>query len=554
MFSNGFWAAFRHSGTSQVSVGCGPADSNNDEYGGMETVPFSSPRLTHWLQQSITETVAEEQKLEEDFALCRKLLGPWKLKFPENPPEDPSGSIAQGGGPAPCELQELEILNKALEKALKVRSAAQGNKDDVLQKKIKGTADSTEPCSSSSHCVPTCHKIVKSITEPPLSRERQRKLVASKCDTLKKQPQSLLNPPYRTDPVARKINCTATVSWSANGTRGAEKSNAMVGVSHHPRISVSASRSVLKPQQRSRTGKQTDVTQPVPPGPSVLLLSSEGAEDQTEHFCSEQQCSYSCFSLNCKQANLVKNGDAVHDSGKPEKQSSIFTLQEDGTSLRLPPAYRREYIKNMSLWEKVQLCQKNAASEALCFIERLQSTPGLPAHSPMEAEMQIDQIHSLYSSVKQSLGKISLSYADSLPWDKEYERVLILENYYSFVSYLLQQLHKLKNVADFSVKVCPSDSIRKVSQKCRKHNGLVPELLLYSTSQELREIAALNQNIQILEQKVELQKALTDELLPYFQTGLPHVTDLPVFYRAIYSLLCERGRHFPVLIIDDIPE
>ncbi|XP_006001609.2 tubulin epsilon and delta complex protein 2 [Latimeria chalumnae] len=67
----------------------------------------------------------------------------------------------------------------------------------------------------------------------------------------------------------------------------------------------------------------------------------------------------------------MKGDGAVEDG---TKQPKAFTLQDDGSTLRLPPAYKKQYLKNGRLWEKVSLRQETDPAEKVQFVQKMLKT------------------------------------------------------------------------------------------------------------------------------------------------------------------------------------
>ncbi|KAG8433174.1 hypothetical protein GDO86_017457 [Hymenochirus boettgeri] len=163
-------------------------------------------RLVSLLNQALLSCKEEEKQLEQQIKECRVLLGSWKIKKCESEPlkqeeqkKDPEDRV-----PSKEAMQEVELLNKVLEKALKVR----GN-------------SSLEPAGMK---VPATSQTYPHTSKRPTSRMR---------DLRKKQDSCKMNPPYKTNPEKKRIlrsgrrtsDCKATVlPCSAQSTRENNKS------------------------------------------------------------------------------------------------------------------------------------------------------------------------------------------------------------------------------------------------------------------------------------------------------------------------------------------
>ncbi|CAL8310748.1 unnamed protein product [Arctogadus glacialis] len=84
---------------------------------------------------------------------------------------------------------------------------------------------------------------------------------------------------------------------------------------------------------------------------------------------------------------------------------------------------------------------------------------------------------------------------------------------------------------------------------------LLPPVLTVATETELVELEALRLRVLLLQQEVHLQQALSDSLSPLLCSllGGPGPAD-PSVLRDLYSLLAEGGERFPALVLDAEPD
>ncbi|XP_017896479.1 PREDICTED: uncharacterized protein C16orf59 homolog isoform X3 [Capra hircus] len=78
-----------------------------------------------------------------------------------------------------------------------------------------------------------------------------------------------------------------------------------------------------------------------------------------------------------------------------------------------------------------------------------------------------------------------------------------------------------------------------------------PQLLLYSSTQELQTLAALRLRVAMLDQQVHLEKVLMAELLPLLREQEPLGRPWLALCRAAHCLLCEGGQHFLTVLQDE---
>ncbi|XP_075035577.1 tubulin epsilon and delta complex protein 2 isoform X2 [Mixophyes fleayi] len=141
-----------------------------------------SHRLLSLLNQALLSCKEEEKQLEEHLRRSRLLLGGWNTAKCETFTQDDKSTEPQESQPSPEELQEVELLNKALEKAMRVRGKSRTESPVV---KAPPTTQTTSSCPS------TKVKVAK-----PLNRLLH---TGSKPVTYQ------LHPPYKTIPDKRVV-------------------------------------------------------------------------------------------------------------------------------------------------------------------------------------------------------------------------------------------------------------------------------------------------------------------------------------------------------------
>lgn len=139
-----------------------------------------SHRLLSLLNQALLRCKEEEKQLEEQLRRWRTLLDSWDADNCEPLKRDDVASEPQEIQPSPVDMKEVELLNKALEKALRVR----------------GTSKTDSPVNKS--CVP----------EPsscPATKEKPTQALNKLAQKGAKPMTYQLNPPYKTAPERRRL-------------------------------------------------------------------------------------------------------------------------------------------------------------------------------------------------------------------------------------------------------------------------------------------------------------------------------------------------------------
>ncbi|XP_049760344.1 tubulin epsilon and delta complex protein 2 isoform X13 [Elephas maximus indicus] len=134
---------------------------------------------------------------------------------------------------------------------------------------------------------------------------------------------------------------------------------------------------------------------------------------------------------------------------------------------------------------------------------------------------------------------------------QEYRCLLLLEGLQATVGQCLHWLQELRKVvAKHHLELCPSGMPARASCLCEGGADAAwsPQPLLYSSTQELQTLAALRLRVAMLDQQLHLEKVLMDELLPLVRTQRPCCAAV---CRAVHSLLCNGGQHFPTVLQDE---
>ncbi|XP_015498622.1 tubulin epsilon and delta complex protein 2 [Parus major] len=266
-----------------------------------------------------------------------------------------------------------------------------------------------------------------------------------------------------------------------------------------------------------------------------------------------------------KSCGFLGESSKKEDAADPwERNTSLGTgtLQEKGCQLKLPLSYRRAYSRNSRAWQKCRLCQTSAdaAAARTRFMERIQTTFCSPklSLSPAEIEEELRGLQDVPSHLRQ--------YVEAEPVDPptlqgEYESLLTLEGLQTTVSQCLQKLQLLRAALESQLRLrpdctgdvgsCSPACVPARGQTCDSADMLAVPLLYYSSLQELRDLFTLKLQVSMLHQEIAIQKVMMAELLPVLEAR-PFLEGSAGLFRAIHTQLCEGGRHFPVLVRDEL--
>ncbi|XP_061847917.1 tubulin epsilon and delta complex protein 2 [Colius striatus] len=506
------------------------------------------------LAAALGEGAERRRELERRTARSRALLRHWDSEEEEQPQPQTGSSNGHENRPSPKELEELELLNKALEKALKVRKSILKTSLEVQgATEEKSASERPAPKNTEEQGVPVPVKDVPESTKV--------RAVSKKPASLKKTSYQL-RAPYRTDPDVKKLQRKAPARCVSQGPRTTGKSS---------------SKEVAGKQGRSHrtTVSDREVCDTAEPQKTPDL--SKSALNQQQSFCTGSSNGGKNSAAAGKELFDAgkRSGGFLEESSKKEAPTAegalgrsislqTVTQQEKRCQLELPLPYRKAYSRNSRAWERCRLCQTSADAAAARnrFMERIQTTfcSPMPAFSPAEIEEELKGLQDASSLLSQY---VEAEPADHPTLQGEYESLLTLEGLQTTVSQCLQKLQLLRAAVESQMKQHPdcAGDVRSCFPACVPPRGqicdsadmLAVPLLCYSSLQELRDLFALKLQVLMLHQEIALQKVMMAEVLPVLGARL--CPEAPAaLYRALYTQLCEGGKRFPVLVRDELPD
>ncbi|KAK2533508.1 hypothetical protein Q9233_004722 [Columba guinea] len=462
----------------------------------------------------------------------------------------PGSSDGQENRPSSKELEELELLNKALEKALKVRKSilktpleAQGATGE------KSAGEGPPPKNAGEQQVPVPVEDVPESTKV--------RAVSKKPAAVKKPSPYQLRAPYRTDPDVKKLQRRAPARCVSQGPRTAGKSSSKgvtckQGRSHRTAISTSGqgacaaaepqktpvlSRSALNQQQSFSIGDSARGKNSVAAGRQLLDAGKK-----------------SCCSLGESSRN---ENPAVEGALGGSTSPRTVTLQEKGCQLKLPHPYRKAYSRNSRARDSTQ----SWWCETFLKLLLLEFCSLMPAFSPAEIEEELKVLQDVPSLLSQY---VEAEPADYPTLQREYESLLTLEGLQTMVSQCLHKLQLLQTAVESQRRLrpdcagdvgsCSPACVPLRGQTCASAGVLAVPLLCYSSFQELRDLFALKLQVSMLHQEIALQKVMMAELLPVLESRCYPEASAAQLYRATYTQLCEGGKRFPVLVRDELAD
>nr|XP_056722549.1 tubulin epsilon and delta complex protein 2 [Euleptes europaea] len=499
-------------------------------------------RLVSLLTQALEECVGKQQLLQQDLARCRSVLGNWNLQTPDSPTVKDCSSDQQEREPTVEELEELTLLNKALEKAVKIRTKFLSH---VPLHEAPGGTRALEK-------KPVAHVAVKqqgTNCKGSVSKEQAKVTPGGQKPASSRKPSAyVLKAPYQTDPEVKRLRGKTPARLTHKVPKGSGRKSLQGAASHKAKVPIKIT--------RVECGKISVVETPGSP-PDL----SDSAQDVEQS---------SLLGNSTTGGSSASTGTCVSGESAPgmcpEPQTS--TLQEKGSSLKLPLPYRKASFRLARLWEDCRLCQTSPEAAAVRdrFMEKLQATFSSPSPSLSlaEVEKELTSLRGVCARLSQCVeAETPASLGEDPAWEREYESLLALEGLQPLVSQCLDKAQMLQEAVESHMRLIPACSAGSETSSSAKGPFLQrrrscctetfgpPPLLHYSSLKELLEMESLRLQVAMLSQQIDIQKALEGELLPLLKPGPAPRGSRASLYRAIYTLLCEGGTHFPALVCEE---
>ncbi|XP_058851722.1 uncharacterized protein LOC117973770 [Acipenser ruthenus] len=467
------------------------------------------------LNRAIERCTREERRIQESIHHCRQLLQPWRKETQEISKEESKPVAKEERGPLPEERQEMELLERVLEKALRIRSTGLIEDLGVLGKES--------------------HEKDRGATDCTGHRDTQR------ATTTKTRSSTS---------VAQESRRTAATKAGPQRLSGTETRGAKHPAARSARTQQQAWESSLKGAPVSRKVKQPSAAsgkrQQYAPSSAPVSIHLDTAVVSIQALTAIQE------SVRNREHSEEKG---VTASGEEERRA--FSLREDGKTLQLPLAWRKQCLKHSRLWDKVSLSQTNPGVERMRFIERLQSIfhSELPACSPADVSDEIVKLQGSCSDLRRGfVNEQQAQCTASASWERDYESMLTIEALQGTVSKLLYQIKELKEAVEAWEDVFPGGCCSPGTGTLRGKTISGTPVLRYSSVQELKELEMLKHSVNVLQQQIEIHKVMSEELTPWFPPMLSSGRPDPALTRGLYSLLGEGGQQFPALVLDNVPD
>ncbi|KAH0631846.1 hypothetical protein JD844_019716 [Phrynosoma platyrhinos] len=439
-------------------------------------------KLVSLLTQALDDCTEQKQKLQQNIMQCQALLKDWNSEVSESAAFEESKNDNQTSvesEPTAKELEELELLNKALEKALRVRTKFQQAPCQLIKsakaadKTVVASAPLNQQGDKSKESITKTGKVSSVIRKPSFS---------------KKPTAYMLKAPYKTDPDVKRPQVKTSARLSSRASTVPEKKKSPKG---------SGSPKAKLPVKITQLGHGKACVAKVLPGKSSSFGTSEGGGDaaNADPLLPEREISLSDSAVKCSAAQTYVG-----------RASQASTLQAKGQ------------------------------------------------------QTSFKCINSLLTSAGLKAGDGSLG--ENPTWERQYESLLTLESLKTIVEKHLDKVQQLREAMESHAKLLPANLVCGMGCSSKECPSLgkercwdvetigPPPLLFYSSLKELMDMEALKLEVAMLHQRLEIQKAMEAELLPLLEPGHLQEGSSALLYRSIYTLLCEGGENFPILVND----
>ncbi|XP_059834816.1 uncharacterized protein LOC132398993 isoform X2 [Hypanus sabinus] len=410
----------------------------------------SALRLSRALAEVAKRSGDEERRLRENRGRWSGTVQPGKghaadiLKkegVATNKTEEHSESSGQVCGRD--ELQELEVLNKALAKAFRIRQThsrrleaelmhvgSPASSTTVMDRSSTKVARSDSPgITHGSASVKVGTRVVPS--RSGLADGLNGKRTTAHSASSRKPVAVALKAPYKTEQVGRRWSIAGHAPQCSLQRR--PRAQGVIAAQHPVQRSGDGILSV-NPTLRTFRGQVQTPADPDTGSAAPFPLVKQQTEKSTKE---------------PPKASVCK-GDELQTDISIVEIPRVITLQTSRSSLQLPATWRKQRSRNTRLWDKVFKSKAVTIQGRTHFMERIQSAfhSQFPSVSNAEIEERLDHISDLYQCINQYMYTDSLlNSIDTLSCQRECEREEALDRCQETLSSLLHCIQQLRDEA-----------------------------------------------------------------------------------------------------------
>ncbi|XP_052364423.1 tubulin epsilon and delta complex protein 2 isoform X2 [Oncorhynchus keta] len=498
--------------------------------------------LLSLVDEAIKLCKVEETKINENILQYREILRSLRPQQEDGKEIELTDDVEKDPDVQLEDRREMELLNRLLEKALRVRA---------------GTAPQKDP--------QNCPGPKK---EPVDNTQGKGRALTPGGNKGNKNGIKTTSKPITMD---KKESKKYSASHLYRGGRG--RMGHPVGHSGQGRASMI--RSSVQMQKRSVVSKGfppqssgKEVKQAGPPSP---VSHDQGQSPQASSAHHQVEVSHRSAAATSFQPPNWDTVSVSHMEGMPK--AHVISPPQNGAPTQLLTKWTSLRTKQSRLWDKVLALQSKPVSERSHFTERVKATFSREwptSGSPADTGAQVDRLTQLCTDLSHCYQSERLLLLTGQTFrtsgtepatcqKREYESLLMLEGLEKMVADLRKhagQLRKEREAWDRWRRLkgegagafCPVRSKGEWGDM----SGVtpLPATLTYTSQAELQEVERLRLRVELLQQEVHLHQALSDTMVMPSAPGLPN----PAALRDIYSLLGEGGVMFPTLVLDTEPD
>ncbi|XP_076607748.1 uncharacterized protein tedc2 [Chaetodon auriga] len=479
------------------------------------------------VEQVIKSYKAEQAKINGNIQYYREIL---QILAPQPSTDfersDSTDDAATDTSPA--EKEDIELLERALEKALRVRTGAapskkDSNKQSATQKEPGATGVSSKQGVQASAASKGIQTTTRSTSKSASLDRKEHKGPGASVSSVKSSASY------------NRGQCKTTIS--SNIIQNCPASSA--GIVLH--------QTARKAQQAVSASGSLD--------PGQLHTANFHSKNKTI-----RSSVLSGGDLGKAAAISMPSSNNAVPASHTEESGAHSLPQQKGTASDQAAKWKSLRRKQNRLWDEVAALQRKPEPGRSHFMERMRATfpKDWPSGSPDQTRALVDRLthrgHDLIQQcqTKELLAKQSPEAAAELGGETLERLHMTAAELQKFAGQVKQEWEVWDRWRPEGGCLCPTGA-----------NGVwgdgmiapLPPTITYTTEADLRELEKLRMRVAMLEQENYLEQALFDALSPHLSSivagpGCPNASVL----RDVYSLLCEGGQRFPAMVLDSEPD